>query len=396
MTTPSHPPEDDLPRDRAFDDAWRALSREEPSAALDATVRAAARREVGAGPQAVAAHAGGTHTPKRMNWWRPLAVAATLGAIAVGLMQLVTPERVAEPGRDGAIVSDMPAADAVRQAETAKKQTAASASNEAAAREENARAMTSPAAPAGSAVDRKEAQPQSRGPVVPNAPHDEFAQRKDVAAERKRDAAPSGTPETVAPAMPAQERSVEPANAPPPQAAPTRAAVPFPAEPAKREEATPKREPAADAVSARAPAAPAATGGGASSAPEAATDKALAGKPAADYSAASLAKLKTAPAPIASEGTLSANPGQGQREQDLQSPPRFTNSMQAEAPTSALDARAVEHAKLSVPDWIALIRRLIAEKNYAAADKELAAFRAAHPDADRVLPPDLRDWKAPR
>ena len=45
---PSHPPDDDLPRDPAFDDAWRAQSREEPSAALDAAIRAAARRAVGA------------------------------------------------------------------------------------------------------------------------------------------------------------------------------------------------------------------------------------------------------------------------------------------------------------------------------------------------------------
>lgn len=406
MTTPSRPP-DDLPRDSAFDDAWRALSREEPSAALDAAVRAAARREVGAGPQTAAARASrGAGAAKPMNWWRPLAVAATIGAIAVGLMQLVTPEHVGAPSHDGAIVSDMPAADAVRQTESAKKQTAASASNETAAPEEKARTTTLPVAPAGSAVDRKEAQLQSRESVAPPAtpaPHDELAQsnaRKDVIPERKRDATSSGAPATVAPAIPAPKRIDEPANAPPPQAAPMRAAEPFPAERAKREEAAPAREAMTDTASARAPAAPAtpaaAGSGGATSAPEAATDKALAGKPAADYSAASLAKLKTAPVRVASEqGMVGANAAQGQREQDAQTPPRAPSAMQA-APTSALDARVAEHAKLAVPDWITLIRRLIAEKNYIAADKELAAFRAAHPDADRVLPPDLRDWKAPR
>jgi hypothetical protein len=48
---------------------------------------------------------------------------------------------------------------------------------------------------------------------------------------------------------------------------------------------------------------------------------------------------------------------------------------------------------LPVPDWITLIRRLRDEGKTGEAAKELAAFRAAHPDHEKLLPPDLRDWK---
>ena len=224
MTTPSHPPDDDLPRDPAFDDAWRALSREEPSAALDAAVRAAARREVGAGPQVGAAR--GDVRPRRskpMNWWQPLAVAATLGALAVGLLQLVTPERIGVPGHDGNVVSDMPATTAARQAEAAKKQ-AAAASNEVAPPEEKARAMSAPAASAGGG-DRKEAQTQSAPPPAQPAPVDDFKQqgtRKDAAPERTRDAGPAVA--HAPPATPAAKHLEEPAGAPAANVAPMRAA----------------------------------------------------------------------------------------------------------------------------------------------------------------------------
>jgi hypothetical protein len=68
----------------------------------------------------------------------------------------------------------------------------------------------------------------------------------------------------------------------------------------------------------------------------------------------------------------------------------------APAPDSgAADARAKERKPLPVADWIALIRRLRAEGKTDEAGKELAAFRAAHPDHEKLLPPDLRDWRPP-
>jgi hypothetical protein len=59
---------------------------------------------------------------------------------------------------------------------------------------------------------------------------------------------------------------------------------------------------------------------------------------------------------------------------------------------AAQEARIKDHAPLPIPDWIALIRRLRDEGKTADAARELAAFRTAHADHERLLPPDLRDW----
>ncbi|HXL84715.1 MAG TPA: hypothetical protein VN989_11430, partial [Casimicrobiaceae bacterium] len=77
--------------DPELDATWRAASREQPPAALDDAIRAAARREVGAKP-------GGFGAAPR--WW-PLAAAATVAAIAVGIVQMTPPEQVA-PGTNTA------------------------------------------------------------------------------------------------------------------------------------------------------------------------------------------------------------------------------------------------------------------------------------------------------
>lgn len=58
----------------------------------------------------------------------------------------------------------------------------------------------------------------------------------------------------------------------------------------------------------------------------------------------------------------------------------------------ATEARNKDRAPLPVADWIALIRRLRDEGNVVDAARELAAFRAAHADHEKLLPPDLRDW----
>ena len=76
--------------DRQLDAAWRTASREQPPATVDAAIRAAARRAVAAGPG----------KPEARSWWRvkthwmPLAAAAAVTVIAVGLIQLTPPERV--------------------------------------------------------------------------------------------------------------------------------------------------------------------------------------------------------------------------------------------------------------------------------------------------------------
>jgi hypothetical protein len=50
-------------------------------------------------------------------------------------------------------------------------------------------------------------------------------------------------------------------------------------------------------------------------------------------------------------------------------------------------------SKLAVGEWVALIRKMRDEGRIDDAAKELAAFRAAYPDHERLLPPDLRDWR---
>src|ERR1700694_2304686 len=78
--------------DRRLDAAWSAASREQPPPSLDAAIRAAARRAVDAAPR-----------PKRdKHWWYPVAAAATVAVLAVGIIQLTPPEQVAPT-----IVADM-------------------------------------------------------------------------------------------------------------------------------------------------------------------------------------------------------------------------------------------------------------------------------------------------
>jgi hypothetical protein len=62
---------------------------------------------------------------------------------------------------------------------------------------------------------------------------------------------------------------------------------------------------------------------------------------------------------------------------------------------TAADTQAKPRAPLPVAEWIALIRNLRAEGKADEALAELAAFRAAHPDHERLLPADLREWRPP-
>ena len=71
-------------RDPRLDAAWRAASGEQPPAALDATIRAAARRAIDASP-----------VRRRGQWSYPLAAAATVAVLAVAIARLTPPEQVA-------------------------------------------------------------------------------------------------------------------------------------------------------------------------------------------------------------------------------------------------------------------------------------------------------------
>jgi hypothetical protein len=105
MTTDRPDPSSDSLRDPRFDAAWREASREAPPAALDAAILAAARRAVGAGPQPVAVR----EATRPERWWWPLAAAASIGAVAVGILQVSGLDQARAPDPKRAIVSDMPA-----------------------------------------------------------------------------------------------------------------------------------------------------------------------------------------------------------------------------------------------------------------------------------------------
>jgi len=49
---------------------------------------------------------------------------------------------------------------------------------------------------------------------------------------------------------------------------------------------------------------------------------------------------------------------------------------------------------IDVDAWIVRIRKLHDDGKLADAAKELVALRAAIPDVDRRLPPELRTWAA--
>ena len=82
-----------IERDSRVDAAWRSASREEPSAVIDEAIRAAARRAVEAKPR----------RSRDKHWWYPLAAAATVAVIAVGLLQLTPPEEVGPVAVTGTI-----------------------------------------------------------------------------------------------------------------------------------------------------------------------------------------------------------------------------------------------------------------------------------------------------
>jgi hypothetical protein len=326
-------------RDPRLDAAWRAASHEEPPGALDDAIRAAARREVGAGPQTMDARASSVPSALRPeSWWAPLAAAATIGAIAIGLLQLSTQEHAGAPVHDKSVVSDVPSVSAPVVAAPSE---ASSAGREVGVREAIA--------------------PQPAVPVVPSVPARLL--RKDASGSTAADDRPAANGSASAPtsapppAMQMQDTTAVGAmSADAGKFAPP-AGEPFPLDAAKRE--------STEAL-ANATAQAAARGESRREAPRAPAPVAQFAEPASPTPKAKTAQsLRAEAAGAASAPTTSASPG---------APPT-----------------------LAVPDWVALIRKLRDEGRTDEAAKELAAFRAAHPDHERLLPPDLRDWKpAPR
>lgn len=350
MTTRQN--DDPVPRDSRLDAAWRAASNEEPPAALDAAIRAAARREVGAKPQSLSAQAA-THARRR--WW-PLAAAATVAVIAIGVVQRAGHDELGTPpGGGSAVVTDMPAPAAKSAAESA--QSAREATPD--ARADAVSSGGNSAAPGGARVAPVPAPPTTRN--ADPAPRAEApgraAPNTSSLLEKKTEPAPRD-----AAALP----EPFPAASPKPDATTAR-------------DATTPASPAGE-IAAAAPAAQAST----PSAPEAQRPVERGSAQRQEAAASSKLAAPTSPPPAASFADSARPPEQSA----LRSAPIAKTATAG----AAQEARITDRAPLPIPDWIALIRRLRDEGKTADATRELAAFRTAHADHERLLPPDLRDW----
>jgi hypothetical protein len=287
---PDHPE-----RDPELSATWREHSTEMPSAAMDAAVLAAAHRAVGSAPRAAGKPVAEATSPQR--WWMPLAAAATIGAVALGILQTMQQESpVTAP-----TVGDMPA----RSIE--------------------------------------------RTTSLPSTPADQLAatERKDAPRAAAESAAPA-----MAPAKPAAKVVAPHAsdNVAPSPASIAAAPQPFLAE--KKSESTESAD-----IKDRARAAP---------------------TPAAAAAVAQTSEPARAEVRRQNETAVSV--------------PAASGAVTMAKTIARADAPSAPAADIDA--WIVRIRKLHDDGKLADAAKELIAFRAAVPDADGRLPPELRTWAA--
>jgi hypothetical protein len=327
--------------DKDIDAAWRVASREEPPQALDDAIRAAARREVGSGPR----------RPRGTPAWWPLAAAATVAFVAIGIVEMTPPERVS-PG----VAVDMRSAPVAKQStpEPAPAQKPTSAESErnvpGAAPVEKAAGLQIP-----ESALRKES------PVAGHPEDQLHAASRERADTQRR--APAGRGLAIPPEREPKQKSeranaaAAPATRPDASAIAPSRSVPFPAASTPRD-----RLDAQAQAPVRAPPVPAEESRPAALA-KSSSPAAQASAPAADAFAP--------PAPAAAEKRMAmAKTATGEIQREADAPPRTPD------------------------EWIKRMRRLIAEGKRVDAAKELASFRTAYKErADALLPADLREFK---
>ena len=351
MTTPI-PGDNDALSDPRVEAAWRAASREEPPAQLDTAILAAARRAVAAAPRSAGAQQA---LADRRRWW-PLAAAATVAVLAIGVLQITPPVELGAPASEKGMITDLPApnmkseSDALKTAPREDKQKNDVTSDRMTRRGEAAQNSVTP--------DR--ATRLGEGPTnsvaVERVTGSDKATRNSVTAGSATSRL-EGAKE-IAPVEPTTTRGDD----------------------------------------ARAPAAPALTGKLA--APVMAQEKrqALEGQESASVGRLTMKDSAGGPATILTQPPQRAAASEAMPEvaQSTPAPASPISPMaKSRAPESETDrARADNRAPpLSVAEWIVLIRRLRDEGNIRDAAKELAAFRAAHGDHEKLLPRDLVEWR---
>ncbi len=400
------------PRDDALAKAWRARSQDLPPPALDATILAAAHRAVGSGPRNAGKQAREATRPQR--WWMPLAAAATIGVVAIGILQIapqapvdiVVGERAEVASRVVPVVPAAPAKDAAPG---------------------NVAAKLKETAPATSIAPARSAEPATAAPSI--------AERAPVAqANQAAAVAPAPAPPAAAALADARRQNAAALSMPAPE--------PFPADPLPRKADAPttarqnarkdaeeaKRAPAPSEDTAtrsddRAPSAPAST----QSAVPASTPTVphVAAAPPAPLAAPAPAPMVAqvpappaarppapsmlAPAPMKKEsmaeasGSLATAPGAAgaakpaTTTREREAARDETNARNAPAASPELARSNLSPAEWQTlardPDaWIARLRKLRAEGRVAEAVAELREFRRYVPDAETRLPADLRQW----
>ncbi|GMU72875.1 MAG: hypothetical protein AMXMBFR42_23310 [Burkholderiales bacterium] len=345
----------DDPRDDVVDRVWRDAMQDAPGASLDDAIRAAARRAVGAKPRAESV----AEARKPWRWWMPLAAAATIGAIAIGVIQSL-PHESMEPTvvSDASPVRQQPRVEPV--ATPAKPDAAAPAAAAPEITQRSGNAQVSAAQPRAAA----------QAPQAPAAPS--MALSKSAAVERETPAA--------APAMATAKRTAEPATQDAPKersAAGTDTARPQ----VGASGSAPRRERKDDASAA----VPRQNEGFVPAPP--------ASPPASPPPAAAVQ--------AATPGTLQAAPSvAGERDAAGRSKLEAPATRPAPAPASARSSGASASAEVQAlavtpPDtFIAEIRRRLAAGDRDGAIRELQRFRRTHIDADARLPDDLRAFAA--
>ena len=346
-------------RDDAVARAWREHVRDTPPPALDDAIRAAARRAVGAKPRekAIVAEAS---SPWR--WWMPLAAAATIGAVAIGVLQNM-PQEALEP----TVVSD---------AVTAQR-----------------------AAPVAPAV------PMQAAPAKETAPPPEAASAKkkaSAAAAEQRDLTPLPMPRT------------QPQREAPPASAPVPAPVPKVRQDAAKPDVAPQRlDPPSESKETFAVPPPADDRQRAASLADKQEQVAALEKRASkdaelrrnerDAVSGFVASPPASSAPAGNSYTDSSRPADVTRAAAARTKPSAPTvdksaNQSAASSTMAAGARGMAEPQPMVvtpPDvFLAEIRRLLAAGDREGAARELQRFRRTHVDADARLPVELREFAA--
>ena len=386
------------PRDVALARAWRAQSADTPPAALDAMILAAAHRAVGSGPRDAATLTAEATRPQR--WRMPLAAAATIGVVAIGILQVApqTPvdtligerasvaEQVTSPASPAATVTTTLAA---RDASTPAPKMAPTAPGPS-----SPAPMSLPAARVSSAADA------AKSAVAP-------AQSSAAVAgdeSRKEDSRGTVALPSPAPAAPPRASSEVRQQTAPAAAMPSPAPEPFPADKlSKKTEADTaprlvERKDAAESARTSARSNGTVASGALMAlppAPAAASAPTVAAAPpptAAPMLAAAQAPVAGAAPTSAGAAKTAARMRENGAARDEASAP---NAPAAASPDQASSsANPVElQTRARDPDaWIARIRKLRADGRVAEAASEMREFRRYVPNAEARLPQDLREW----